>query len=83
VVTIKGDNLPAIITNKGLVLEIGHNHNYEELYNFETIITLEKDLSPFGFDPYINLNMNATLKKWGNLSRPAIGRRTHDWTTFF
>ena len=63
VVTIEGDNLCAIITNKGPVLEIGHNHNYEELYNFETIITLKKDPAPFDFYPYRNLNVNVILKK--------------------
>ena len=34
VVTIEGDNLYATITSKGLVLEIEHDRNEEEVYNF-------------------------------------------------
>ena len=60
--TIKGDNLWAIITNKWLVLEIEHNCNEEELYNFETMVVLEKDRAR-DFDPYSNLNVNVILKK--------------------
>jgi len=43
VVTIKGDNQCATITNKGPILEVELNQNDEELYNFETIAVLEKD----------------------------------------
>jgi len=65
VVTIVGDNLCAIITDKGLVLEINHNCNDEELYNFEMMAVFETDKVPFNFDPYSNLNVNDILKKWG------------------
>lgn len=40
--TIKGDNLRAAITNKEPVLEIEYDRNDEELYNFETVVVLEK-----------------------------------------
>jgi len=47
VVIIEGDNLCATITNKGQVLEIEHNCNDEELYNFEIVVVLEMDKAPF------------------------------------
>ena len=63
VVTIKKDDPCAIITNKAPVLEIEHNRNDEELYNFETVEVLEQNKAPYEFDPYANLNMNVILKK--------------------
>jgi len=59
VVTIKEDTLSARITSKGSVLEIDHNHDDEELYNFKIITVLKNDKRPFNFDPYLNLNANA------------------------
>jgi len=61
--TIKGVNLCIIITNKGIILEIEHNRIDEKLYNFETVVVLGEDKTPFHFDPYLNLNVNAILKK--------------------
>jgi len=43
-------HLHVIITNKGSVLEIEHNHNDKELYNLEIMAVLEKDQAPFNFD---------------------------------
>ena len=60
---IKDDDLCATITKKGPVLVIEHNHNSEELYNFETVAILKKDQVPFDFDCYSNLNINNILKK--------------------
>jgi len=60
VVTVKGDNLSARINNKGIVLEIEHNHNDEELNNFEIVVVVEENKTHFDFDPYSNLNVNAT-----------------------
>jgi len=65
----------AAITSKGLVLEIKHNRDDKELYNFETVTTLEKAKAPFNFDPYSNLNVNPILKKWGYFSGMTIGRK--------
>ena len=50
VAAIKGENLCAMIPNKGSVLEIEHNHNDKELYNLEIMAVLEKDQAPFNFD---------------------------------
>jgi len=55
VVSIEGDTLRAIITNKERVLEVAHSRTNEELCNFETITILEKDQALFDFDPYSNL----------------------------
>jgi len=60
VMTIKGDSLRAMITNKGLLLEIEHNCNHEELYNSEMVALLEKDKIPLNFNAYSNLNVNAS-----------------------
>ena len=65
VVTIKGDNLFATITNKGPVLEIENDYDDEELYSFEIVATLEKDRALFDFILYSSLNVNAILKIWG------------------
>ena len=62
-VTIKGHNPYATITNKEPVLKIEHDSNDEKVYNFETIAALEKDRAPFDFDPYSNLNVTAISKK--------------------
>ena len=43
VMTITGDSLYAIVTNKGPVLEIERNHHNEKLYNLEMVAVLEKD----------------------------------------
>ena len=73
-VIIEGDNLCATITNKGPELEIGHNYNDKELYNFERVIVLENGHAPFDFDPYSNLNVNAIIKKQvGHFSGMAMG----------
>ena len=42
VVVIKDDNLCATIINKGSVLEMEHDCDDEELYNFETVVALKK-----------------------------------------
>ena len=63
VITIEGDNFCVAIGNKGPVLEIRHDRNDEEVYNFERMIVLKQDLGPFDFHPYLNLNVNATFKK--------------------
>ena len=62
VVSIEGDNRYAIITNKESVLEVQHDRINEELYNFKTIVFLEKDQAPFDFNPYSNLNVNVISK---------------------
>ena len=56
VVIIERDNMCATITNKGIVLEIEHNCNDEELYNFEMVAISENDQAPFDVDPCSNLN---------------------------
>ena len=58
VVIAEGDRLYDMITNKGPVPEIEHHHDDEELYNFKTVMALEKDKAAFGSDPYSNLNVN-------------------------
>jgi len=60
-VTTKRDNLCGTITNVGSVLEIKHNHKDDELYNFEIVAILEKDIALFNFYLYLNLNVNAIL----------------------
>ena len=62
-VSIEGDNLFGTITDKGPVLEIKHNRYDDELYNSKTVVVLKKDKAPFNFDPYLNLNVDAILKK--------------------
>jgi len=61
VVTVEGDNLCGTIISKGLLLEIEHDRDDEELYNFAMVAALEKNKAPFNFDPYSNVN--AILKK--------------------
>ena len=46
-VTIKGDNLYVTTTNKGLELEIKHESDDNELYNFEIVAGLEKNQLPW------------------------------------
>lgn len=62
-VSTGGDNLCAIITNKGPLLEIDQDRNNKELYNFKMVADLEKDRAPFDFVAYSNLNANTILKK--------------------
>ena len=57
--TIEGDGLYATITDKGPVPEIEHNHNEEELYNFEMVAVSKKEKNSLKFDPYSNLNVTA------------------------
>ena len=64
VIIIQRDNLCDMITHRELLLEIDHNYNDKELYNFETMAVLEKDKAPFEFDPYSNLNVNVVLRNW-------------------
>ena len=51
VLTIEGRSLRTTITNKGPVLKVELDHDEEELYNFKTMATSEKDKAPFNFDP--------------------------------
>jgi len=62
VAAIKGENLCAMIPNKGSVLEIEHNYNDEELYNIKTVAVYEKHQTPFDFDAYLNLHVKLSLK---------------------
>ena len=71
--TIEADNLCITITDKWPELETKHGHNHKELYNFETVFVLEKDKTPFDFDPYSNLSVNAILKTLGNFLRVTTG----------
>ena len=80
--TIEGDNLGAMITSKGLLLEIKHDRDNEEFYNFEIVAALEKDKASFNFDLYSNLNLNSILKKWAHFLGMAIRWRAQGWTTF-
>jgi len=42
---------------------------------------LEKDQTPFDFNPYSNLNVKAVLKKWGYFLGMAIEQRAQGWPT--
>jgi len=77
----EGDNLCAIVTNKGLMLKAAHSRN-DELCNSETIVVLEKDQPPFDFDPYSNFLVNTIFKRWGYSLGLAVGQRAQGWTTF-
>jgi len=46
------------------------------------IAALEKDRSHLDFDPYLNINVNAILKRWGYFLGLALGLRAQGWTTF-
>jgi len=81
-VNIKGNHLSVTITNKGLVLEVKCNRYDEDLYNFEMMATIYKGHASFNFDPYLDFNVNDTLKKLGYFSRMDVGQRAQRWTSF-
>ena len=51
--------------HKGPILEIENMYDDEELQDFETVAMLEKDKTPFSFDPHSNVSAKYTLQRYG------------------